>query len=680
MEYFVEMHSLIILLNIFVSFLLFPISLNYQKLNQFRHYEIIDFKTNFNKGKIAEHIKRALPFTVKFRAFKKNFQLILKEDNSVISPSTKVFIFGEEIIKLYPKNIEGSSIYKGIVSGEPQSFAIGYLHRNGFTGKIQLKYETFYTENAFTYLKDETFNDKLIIYKDVDITPVQSKRMKGHRAYSKQKNILYRNLSNHNETWRFDFVRHSTFNKRKMLMCSIEIMADHTFVEDFNKDRGTIIAEMLYHVKVADKVFRNLDYSMMDAAEGIRINVEKITIIENRNNPGYYLNESVDDSFQYAILLSEHSKQSWCMFIAFCHRDFNETIGDTTYIQNEYLLLGGVCQGSSYGMSGNVAFITNVAYKRRLPKMQISKHLLKTMGHSFGSSDDPSHHPVCSPAFLNNTLGNYIMYSQSLHNYSDGWLYNNWKFSPCSKSQIYENLFRKKGALCMTKQKSTCGNGITERGEECDCGSIESCQKLDPCCNPPGSGAPCALRKRSKNFCSPREGDCCNDKCEFVAKVEQRQCFILTPCREKILQCNGLTPFCPEVILPDGTSCFGPNICKSGRCLIDICQRNDLETCKCPDNIECQICCEDKMGNCKSTSDWNIVLPDKEIFATFPGTACNNNSGKCLMNGTCIVEHIRGNWWNTFWPYLLPIPMYTIVQLFVLLYRYCEKNIILYQS
>ncbi|XP_067125809.1 disintegrin and metalloproteinase domain-containing protein 10-like [Centruroides vittatus] len=502
MLYFIKMNNLTILVNIFVSLLLFPISLNYQKLNQFRHYEIIDFKANFNKSKIAEQIKTNLPFTLKIQAFKKNFELILKEDNSIISPSAKVVIVGEEIIQLYPKNIEGSSIYKGIVSGVPQSFVNGYLHRNGFIGKIDLKYETFYTENAFTYLKDETFNDKLIIYKDVDITPVQRKRMKGYQAYSKRTNELYRNLSNHKETWRSDFVRHTTFNKRNMLMCSIEIMADHTFVEDFNKDRGTIIAEMLYHVKVADKVFRNLDYSMMDAAEGIRINVEKITIVENRNNPAYYLNESVYDSFEYTFRLSDNSKQTWCMFITFCHRDFNDRIG--------------------------LAYTT----------------------------------------------------------------------------------------VCMTKPNSKCGNGITERGEECDCGSKESCQKLDPCCNPPGSGAPCALRKRSKNFCSPREGDCCNEKCEFVAKVEQRQCFILTPCREKILQCNGLTPFCPEVISPDGTSCLGHNICKSGRCLMDICQRNDLETCKCPDNIECQICCEDKMGNCKSTSDWNIVLPDKEIFAT----------------------------------------------------------------
>ncbi|XP_023237858.1 disintegrin and metalloproteinase domain-containing protein 10-like isoform X3 [Centruroides sculpturatus] len=521
------MNSLTISLNIYVSFFLFPTSINYQKLQQFRHYDIIDFKAKFNKDKIAEHIRRKLPITLKFRAFEKNFELILQEDNSVISPSAKVFIVGEEIIKLYPKNIEGSSIYKGIVSGEPQSVANGYLHRNGFIGKIQLKYNTFYTENAFTYFKDETFKDKLIIYKEVDITPVQCKRMKGYRACSKPKNKLYRNLSNHKETWKSD-VRNSKFNKRNMLMCSIEIMADHTFVDYFNKDRGAIIAEMLYHMKVADKVFRNLDFSTVDAAEGIKINVEKITIIENPNNPGYYLNESIDNHFEYTTLLSGHSKQTWCMFINFCHRDFTETIGEA--------YTGGVCWGNPKGMSGNVAFITNVAYKRRVPRMQISKRLLQIMGNLLGGTNDPPDHPVCSPAYLNNnTLGNYIMYSQSTYNYSDGWLYNNWKFSPCSKIQIYEHLFVNKGASCMTKPKSTCGNGITEQGEECDCGSKESCEKLDPCCNPPGSGAPCALRKRSKNFCSPREGDCCNEKCEFVAKEEQRQCFVLIPCREKIL-------------------------------------------------------------------------------------------------------------------------------------------------
>ncbi|XP_067125818.1 disintegrin and metalloproteinase domain-containing protein 10-like [Centruroides vittatus] len=662
------MNYFVILLTIFVSFSSSESSLNYQKLYQIEHYEIIDFKTNVSEGKTLEHTRIKTPITVKFRAFKKNFNLILQEDNSIISANAKVYIVADEIIKLYPKNIEGSSIYKGTVSGEKQSFVNGYLHRNGFIGKIQFKYETYFIENAFAYLKDETFKDKLIIYKDVDIKFVRCKSFERYWSCFKKKihHSLYTNSPYYKENWRSHFVQKSTVDEQ--LMCNIEIMADHTFVENFNRDRGTVIAEMLYHVKVADRVFRNLDFNKEGAPKGIRINVEKITVIENPYNPTYYLNGYVDKATAYSKLLAENSKQARCMFIAFCHRDFHGKVGQA--------FTNGVCHGNTKGKSINVAFVTSIANERRVPKMEISKSLLHEMGHSFGSTHDPPNDPVCSPGDRRDYSGNYIMYGALIANYTDGSLYNNWKFSPCSKNEIYDNLFVDKGAFCMTKPKSICGNGITEPGEECDCGSTESCQKLDPCCNPPGSRAPCTLLKQSQNFCSPREGDCCNEKCEFVAKEKQRQCFVYTPCREKILHCNGLSPFCPEVILPDGTSCSGPNVCKSGSCLVDVCKNNGLQLCKCPKSLECQICCTDKEGNCKSTSERKIFLPNNTIFAVFPGTPCNDNSGKCLKDGTCYSEYIPGNWWNTFWPYLLPVPLYLTFHLFMFLYRYSKTKLL----
>ncbi|XP_023234712.1 disintegrin and metalloproteinase domain-containing protein 10-like isoform X4 [Centruroides sculpturatus] len=646
------MNSLVILLNIFVSFSLSVSLLNYKKLDQIEYYEIIDFKANFTEGETLENIKIKTAITVKFRAFKKKFELVLQEDNSIISPSAKVYMVADEIIKLYPKNIEGSSIYKGTVSGDKQSFVNGYLHRNGFIGKIQLKYETYFTENAFAYFKDETFKDKLIIYKDVDVKPVGCKSFERYRSCLNNRIIhqsLNTNLMNDKENGRSHLLRKSTVDEQNTLMCNIEVMADHTFVDHFNRDRGTVIAEMLYHVKVADKVFRNLDFNKEDAPKGIRINVEKITVIENPNNPTYYLNSYVDKATAYSELLAANSKQTWCMFIAFCHRDFQGKVGQA--------FTNGVCHGNTKGTSINVAFVSIIANERRVPKMEISKSLLHEMGHSFGSSHDPPNDPVCSPGDRRDYLGNYVMYGALISNYTDGSLYNNWKFSPCSKNQIYDNLFVDKGAFCMKKPKSICGNGITEQGEECDCGSPEYCEKLDPCCNPPGSRAPCTLLKQSQNFCSPREGDCCNEKCEFLAKEGQRQCFVYTPCREKILYCNGLSPFCPEVILPDGTSCSGPNICKSGSCLVDVCKNNGLQLCKCPKSLECQICCVDKEG-----------------------TPCNNNSGMCLPNGTCYSKHISGNWWNTFWPYLLPVPLFMTLRHSMFLYRYSKMKLLNFKS
>ncbi|ELV10980.1 Disintegrin and metalloproteinase domain-containing protein 21 [Tupaia chinensis] len=107
------------------------------------------------------------------------------------------------------------------------------------------------------------------------------------------------------------------------------------------------------------------------------------------------------------------------------------------------------------------------------------------------------------------------------------------------------------GKIFMVKR---CGNGVVEREEECDCGSIQQCEQ-DPCClmnctlRP---GAACAF------------GLCCKD-CKFMPSG--------APCRRQVNECdlpewcNGTSHQCPEdSYVQDGIPCSDNAYCYQKRC------------------------------------------------------------------------------------------------------------------
>lgn len=103
------------------------------------------------------------------------------------------------------------------------------------------------------------------------------------------------------------------------------------------------------------------------------------------------------------------------------------------------------------------------------------------------------------------------------------------RFSPCSIRQIKANVDAKRGKVIDTNAKKrprlclesysrmlgrgdTCGNGVVEGEEECDCGMEEQCRNSEPnsCCN----WRTCKLN--TGKTCSPSQGQVCYEASDGI--------------------------------------------------------------------------------------------------------------------------------------------------------------------
>ena len=136
------------------------------------------------------------------------------------------------------------------------------------------------------------------------------------------------------------------------------------------------------------------------------------------------------------------------------------------------------------------------------------------------------------------------------------------RWSSCSRSDLAEGFTMFDLDRCLFNQPSmsvaepSCGNGIREGNEVCDCGSAQEC--TDPCCNP----ATCQLASGAQ--CSA--GECCSSTCQFESYGTQ--CRAAAGDCDIAEYCPGDSSQCPaDDHQRNGISCnSGSGYCYGGRC------------------------------------------------------------------------------------------------------------------
>ncbi|CAK9295462.1 unnamed protein product [Gordionus sp. m RMFG-2023] len=461
------------------------------------------------------------------KAYNQTFEIRLKPSTKILSPESFINIYqGNNFATHLLSSFQNAHIYTGIVLGDSESSIIGSLLGPKFSAVLIYKNVVYHIEPINNYLKNSTKSygpnpkvksSRVIIYRDSDLRDIKLssaytnndiiaklKRRQAALVY-KPKNILHpmfnqpyvkgifqnesisikrtKLLKKNDIIWTFKSINRALKSNIYSKTCSVNLVADHKYVQCMKEAGKNPVDEMIFHILAVDSIYRTVDFDGDKVADNIGFMVKNVTLFKDDNITGYKLNNYLINANDYLNSFSEYDWSGYCLSLAFTCRTFEEGILGLTWIADSDIngRAGGICQirgfleedGKEY--SFNTGIFT-IMHKSKLVPQHIS---LITVTHELGHALGSYHDNVTQCLGDGPSQGTYLMFSEA----STGGKRNNWLFSECSKEQITKVL-RIKGT-CLDGPE--CGNGVIDFGEECDCGPDETCEKWDPCCNPPNN-------------------------------------------------------------------------------------------------------------------------------------------------------------------------------------------------
>jgi disintegrin and metalloproteinase domain-containing protein 10 len=548
-------------------------------------------------------------------------------------------------------NFDTREILKGYVQGVPGSSCHGRMSGEIFDGIVYANNETYFIEPAHRYFSTSQSFDG-VIFKGSDVITDNPSHNKTNCAmtdwlYRKMKAIQEsaRPIETNNPSYRVGFQsEHVSYrrdtNTPALDTCNVLVAADYRFFTSVAGSSETnAISEISLHVDVANTVYRTTDFGF-NFRPGLSI--VKVRVYTDTSN------EWDDSSLNVQSYLDRWSRINhdlFCLAMLFTYRDFSGGVLGLAWVGYPKAsgTAGGICQKQARLTSGyrslNTAIVTLLNFGERVPRAVSTITVAHEFGHNFGSEHDPET-SECSPG--SGRGGNYIMYARA----TDGDRPNNDEFSKCSIEQIAAVLESKAQQCFQPSKSSFCGNGITEGGEECDCGFKDECSTVDHCCTPQGgegNDTECTFRSEKNAECSPKDGKCCTNDCK-VKSPSNTPCEPATDCLSATY-CNGINSSCPDQppksnAPPGGHLCDNnTKTCVDGLCSGSICSTINSTECFCNSPYLCRVCCQlpSSPGTCLPTSDpqlKSLNMDFRELYRP-AGRSCQNYAGYCDAEGVC---------------------------------------------